>query len=249
MMMFINNKSIMLRFLIWLMIVTSPATAQTLPWDVFLDIFSTSVCDLINAENAELVVLRNTDQLMIVTGGDIILQDTFVDANGFVFFEGLPFGVIDFAEDGDGFRTLWWTSILGTVVHIDEFSGLPSASDLFPSDFFTVPCDAEPFWDGCLIDADCDDANICTFDTCNGGVCIYGNAIAACDDGDPCTAFDACIGGECIGTPISGCNGGVNDGGDTPIITINLCGTNAALSMMLTATALGLIGLHRRRSL
>ena len=60
---------------------------------------------------------------------------------------------------------------------------------------------------------------------------------------------DACIGGECIGTPIDGCNGGVNDGGDTPIITINLCGTNAALSMMLTFVALGLIGLHRRRSL
>lgn len=223
-------------------ITSSSAKAQTLPWDIFFDDVSPSVCDLVNAENAELVVLTVTGQLMLVTGDDIILQDTFVDINGFVFFEGVPFGIIDFAEDGDGFRTLWWTTLLGSVIHIDEFTAVPSVSNLIASDFIDTPCDASPFWDGCLENTDCDDNDVCTIDVCSGGICVYSAAIAACDDGDACTTFDACISGQCVGTPIADC-----DSANPPIISIDICGTGIAFSMILTFAGLSLMCLQRLR--
>ena len=125
----------------------STGLAQVVPWEVFGDTESNSVCDLINADNAKLVLLRQTGQLAVVTGRDVTLQDTFVDADGFVSFEGLPAGVIGFAVDDDGFRTLWWMTLTGRVVSVDGFTGQPAESDRFPSDFTNVPCDACPFWD------------------------------------------------------------------------------------------------------
>ena len=125
----------------------SHSVAQTVPWDVFEDGLSDSVCDVINAANAELVVLSATDELVIVTGEDVTLGGSFVDSDAFVWLYGEPAGLIEFAEDGDGFRTLWWTSLTGTVISIDGFTGEPTQTDLFPSDFFGVPCDACPLWD------------------------------------------------------------------------------------------------------
>ncbi len=136
----------------------SPGFAQILPWDTFVDdpLVSISVCDVVNAANAELVVRSDTGNLVIVSGVDVILQDTVVDLNGSVFLAGVdvfgvefrdPVGFIDFADDGDGFRTLWWTSLTGTVVNVDDFTGELTSTDLFPSDFIDVPCDACPFWD------------------------------------------------------------------------------------------------------
>jgi hypothetical protein len=125
----------------------SPAAAQDVPWDVFSDApLSSSVCDLVNAGNMELVVLSDTGELMIVSGSGVILEDTFVDASWSVFFEGEFVGIIGFAEDGDGFRTLWWTTLTGEVVDLDEFTFEPLLSGLFPSDFVDVPCDACDFW-------------------------------------------------------------------------------------------------------
>ena len=83
-----------------------PVQAQFIPWDTFIDDASDSICDVVNAGNAQLVVLNTTRQFVIVTGSDVTLVDTFVDTNGLVFFEGEPAGVIGFALDGDGFRTL-----------------------------------------------------------------------------------------------------------------------------------------------
>lgn len=241
--MYINKITILILSALMIVIITSSqANAQTLPWDVFFDDVSSSVCDLVNTDNAELVVLTLSGQLMLVTGDDIILQDTFVDLNGFVFFEGFPFGIIDFAEDGDGFRTLWWTTLLGSVIHIDEFTAVPSVSNTIVSDFIDVPCDASPFWDGCLVNADCDDNEVCTVDVCSGGVCVYSAAIAACDDGDACTTFDACINGVCVGTPIADC-----DSTNPPIISIDICGTGIALSMILTFAGLSMTRLQRLR--
>ncbi len=125
----------------------SSGFAQTRPWDVFQDDVSDSICDVVNAANAELVVLYDTGQLVIVTGADVILQDSLVDLNGDVFFEDEYAGSIGFAEDGDGFRTVWWMTLTGHVVSIDGFTGAPTESDRFPSEFFNVPCDACDFWD------------------------------------------------------------------------------------------------------
>lgn len=117
------------------------------PWDSFVDSFSNSVCSLVNAGNAELVVLRSTGQLVSVGGPDVILEETFVDAQGVVFFEEEPAGLLDFATDGDGFRTLWWFTLTGTVMEIDSLTGEPLGGDSFPDDFVDVPCDACEFWD------------------------------------------------------------------------------------------------------
>ncbi len=51
----------------------------------------------------------------------------------------------------------------------------------------------------CAADAECDDGNACTTDTCAPGGCVSAPAAGACDDGDPCTAVDTCTGGQCVG--------------------------------------------------
>lgn len=128
------------------------ARGQDVPWDVYEDALSDSVCDVVNAATAELVVLSATGQLVIVGSGgadvnDVTLADTFVDLQGCVFVDNEPFGFISFQEDGDGFRTVFWTSLVGTVVDVDPFTGFPEDTDLFPEDFIDVPCDACDFWD------------------------------------------------------------------------------------------------------
>lgn len=125
----------------------SPGVAQTFPWDVFQDPFSDSLCDVVNAANAELVVLSATGEFVIVTGEDVALEGTVVDLDGMVFLDGFPAGLIAFADDGDGFRTLWWTSLTGFVINVDDFTGEPTVSDQLPVDFVDVPCDACLFWD------------------------------------------------------------------------------------------------------
>jgi hypothetical protein len=112
-----------------------------------LDASSSSACDVINADNAQLVLLTATSQLSIVTQTDVTLQDTQVDADGFVTFEGNPAGAIGFAADGDGKRTVWWMSLTGAVVNVDDFTGEPTPTNKSPSDFVDVACDACQFWD------------------------------------------------------------------------------------------------------
>jgi hypothetical protein len=128
------------------------ASAQTKPWELFLDSASSSACDVINADNnAKLVLLTATNQLSIVTGTDVTLQDTQVDADGFVTFEGNPAGAIGFATDGDGKRTVWWMSLTGTVVNVNGFTGEPTQTNKLPSDFVDVACDACQFWDDATV--------------------------------------------------------------------------------------------------
>ncbi len=55
----------------------------------------------------------------------------------------------------------------------------------------------------CLIDADCDDANVCTDDSCNAGTCVNSFNYSTCDDADACTENDICTQGMCLGTVIN----------------------------------------------
>jgi len=128
-------------------VTASPAFAQLHPWINYPDFDSPSRCGVVNAGNAQLAVSSITRQLILVTGSDITLQDTFVDSDGFVFFEGEQFGLIGFAEDGDGFRTLWWLTLTGTLVEIDPLTAVPSATTDTPADFVDVSCDVCDFWD------------------------------------------------------------------------------------------------------
>lgn len=131
------------------LIAATSAAAQTAakPWQLLLDASSSSACDVINAANAQLVLLTATNQLSIVTQTDVTLQDTQVDADGFVTFEGNAAGAIGFATDGDGKRTVWWMSLTGTVVNVNGFTGQPTETNKSPSDFSNVACDACQFWD------------------------------------------------------------------------------------------------------
>ena len=245
----------------WLSMGQGLAKAQ--PWDLFIDSQSSSQCDLVNADNAQLVVLTDTGQLVIVTQADVTLVDTFVDLDGNVFFEGQQAGFIDFADDGDDFRTLWWTGLTGQVVVLDPFTSVPAAGNFFPEDFFDVPCDACPFWDDpsacsiivdCIVNADCADGDVCTNDACIAGVCVHISNLASCDDGLFCTLVDSCLDGVCVGfgdsCPFLECDEFENvcfDPGLPPVV-VNLCGSNMALTMSLTAIGLLSMRLVRRRS-
>jgi hypothetical protein len=114
---------------------------------LFLDFESNSTCDLVNASNTELAVLDETLELVVIDGLDVVLEGTFVDCDGTVLIDGVTSGFIGYAEDGDGFASLWWLSDFGTVLELDFVTFLPFDSGLFPSDFFDVPCDACYFWD------------------------------------------------------------------------------------------------------
>lgn len=235
-----------------------PTKAQ--PWDLFVDPVTGEACDLVNAANVELVVFSSTGELVIVTGVDIFLGDSFVDANGNVFFDGFPFGVIDFDEDGDGLPSLWWLTDFGTVVSIDLATFFPFDSGLFPDEFVAVPCDACPFWD---------DPNDCEFDTDGDGVpdefdeCpgtfpgeIVDDFGCSCEDLNDCDCFfDTDLDGVvdcddlCPNTPrnsdvdIDGCAVVIVQ---PPPIFIG-CGNFSALMMGLTFTGLCFLRFAGRR--
>jgi hypothetical protein len=57
--------------------------------------------------------------------------------------------------------------------------------------------------DDCTNDAQCNDGELCTIDTCEDGRCVH--RLIDCDDGDPCTK-DRCEGGQCFHSPIENCS-------------------------------------------
>ncbi|MGB0715001.1 MAG: S8 family serine peptidase, partial [Phycisphaerae bacterium] len=61
---------------------------------------------------------------------------------------------------------------------------------------------------GCSVNADCNDGNPCTNDTCVSGTCQFTNNSNSCDDGLFCTVTDVCSGGSCVGSG-SPCSGGL----------------------------------------
>ena len=124
-----------------------PAAAQVRIWDLFQDALSPSLCEVVNAGNAELVVIRATGQLAIVTGADVIIDGLLVDVNNDVTYFGQPVGGLSYETGGDGLRAVWWTSLTGRVVDVDGFTGEPSTTNLLPSDFVDAGCDACDFWD------------------------------------------------------------------------------------------------------
>ncbi|MBI3834087.1 MAG: hypothetical protein HY287_07130 [Planctomycetes bacterium] len=184
------------------------AAAQNLPWDVYADPQSDSVCDLVNTTNVQLVVLTDTGEFVIVSGTDVILSHLHVDANLNVTFDDLPFGLIDFAEDGDGFRTLWWLTFQGTVVDLDTLTLEPSDSGRLPSEFHDVGCDACSLYDdptACtsVLDEDADgvpdEADECPNTPADESVDDFGCSCSQVDeDGDGINDCDD----DCSGTPL-----------------------------------------------
>ena len=117
------------------------------PWDVFHDVSSASVCEVVNTSDGELVVLSDTGEFVVVTGVDRTLDGFFVDLAGSVFAGRTLVGYVGFAEGGDGLRTVWWLSDTGNVMGVNPLTGEPFDSELLPSDFIDAACDACPLWD------------------------------------------------------------------------------------------------------
>lgn len=133
-----------------LVLAGAPAVAQfndDVPWDVFEDTQSQSVCDVVNVDNHELVVWSDTGELIVVDGVDTFITGTFVDGIGDVYYYDDYFGYLTFDEDADGFRTLWWVGPNGYVVNINVSTGTLYETDWIPLDYGNVPCDACDFWD------------------------------------------------------------------------------------------------------
>ncbi|MCH8251330.1 MAG: hypothetical protein IID36_02640 [Planctomycetes bacterium] len=136
------------------------AVGQLLPWDLFTDSLTGVTCDVIHADNTELVLIRPDSGLApvlwVVRDVDFPVPETFVDADSNVFFFGQPAGFIAFAEDGDGFASLWWLDEFGNVLALDPLLLEPVPTNSRPQDFVAVECDACLFWDlaepGCVID-------------------------------------------------------------------------------------------------
>lgn len=127
-----------------------------IPGVVEFEDVSGSRCNLVNAENAQLVVIEAEGdfprQLALVTGEDQIIGDSFIDEDLSVFFGDTRFGAIRFVEDGDGLATLWWVDAIGNALAIDPITLIPEATDVNPTTRTDVQCDACFFWDNV---ADC----------------------------------------------------------------------------------------------
>lgn len=76
----------------------------------------------------------------------------------------------------------------------------------------------------------CEDDNLCTDNTCNpeNGECVFVDNTAPCDDGQFCTAGDACSLGACVGGTASGCDDGDACTVDTCDEETDSCGTSGS---------------------
>jgi hypothetical protein len=251
---------------------TVPVSAQV-PWDVFADPQSDSVCDVVNAANLEFVVITETGELAVVTEKDFVLpEDAGVDPDGVFFFGGIPIGEVAFAFDGDDFRTLWLLAPDDTVLELDPVTGEPIFTDLFPEDFVSVPCDAFELWDDDDFDG-VEDA----FDDCpetplgepvdDGGCACFEvdsdeDGLDDCDDecpfdpsdditGCPCEVFDEDDDGindcfdDCPGTP-PGEN--VDEDGCEGVVIVNpppvVVACGSFSTLALMSTLCGLLGMR-----
>lgn len=116
-------------------------------WTSYTDDLTGTECGVVNAWNAELVVLFESGNMVVVTGPDVIMEDLYVSAQSEVYYFDEPAGFLEFAEDGDGLPTLFWTTLSGTLVEIDTFTGEPSDSGMFPEERFDTGCDGCDFVD------------------------------------------------------------------------------------------------------
>jgi len=77
----------------------------------------------------------------------------------------------------------------------------------------------------------CDDANVCTTDSCNTATgCVFANNSNPCNDGSACTVGDQCAFGTCHAGTVVNCNDGnpcTNDSCDPATGCVNVNNTSA----------------------
>jgi len=90
---------------------------------------------------------------------------------------------------------------------------------------FSSTTGTEVFYYGdCILDADCDDGNVCTDDVCAAGRCEHAGNTASCDDGDFCNGVDVCLDGACSISAGNPCDDGVACTIDTCDEATDTCG-------------------------
>ena len=80
----------------------------------------------------------------------------------------------------------------------------------------------------CKVDADCTDDNVCTADSCAGGVCKHQNISGQCSTGIPCSAGDQCQDGKCVYIACDGSPPSDVDANDSEVASAD-GGTDASL--------------------
>ena len=120
---------------------SAASSVEGAAWWEFQDPESGIVCSLVHAANADLLVLQNTNQIMVAGPPNTILPDVTVDEYFNVYYVDDFVGSIAFAEDGDGDRALFWMTITGKLVEVGDFDVAPVASDLSPEDVPGAGCD------------------------------------------------------------------------------------------------------------
>ncbi|MCO6435755.1 MAG: thrombospondin type 3 repeat-containing protein [Phycisphaerae bacterium] len=186
----------------------------------------------------------------MVTGSDIILQDTEVLLSGEVLYLGQPAGTIAFATDGDGLRSLWWLSLDGRVIQVNTLSrpGEPTVTDTRPEDYRGVPCDACEFWDdqSVCVDFDSDDDGVPN-DEDNCPLTANANQRDGDDDGvgDVCDNCPQVPNNSQADIDRDGFGDACDAVDDRP--AIRLCGADIVVGMMMSVLGMGVLGLRRRR--
>ncbi len=123
-------------------------------WIIFEDFVSGAECGVIHTSNAEFVALFDSGNMVIVSGADVRFDSLVVTSEDQVLFNGQPFGLIEFLEDGDELPTVFWTTLVGTMVEVDTLTGEPFDSGELPSTRINTFCDACDLIDG---NPTCDD--------------------------------------------------------------------------------------------
>lgn len=178
---------------------TSPAMGQSRPWFLFEDNaqISDSQCEVFHAENASLVLINSTGEVVIVDGVDTVAANLGIDVDGNVVAgEGETFGFLAFADDADGFRSLFWVANNGVnLVSLDPLTLTPTVSDARPTDFANVVCDACDLWDQPL--AVCNRA--AEIDTQpSGGMFCIGNDVTLTVEASNVETYQWFVGGTAI---------------------------------------------------
>ena len=145
-------------------------------WIVFEDFVSGAECGVINTANAELISLFDDGTMIIVSGADTVITDLIVTSEDEVLYRNVntgvfePAGFIEFLDDGDDLPAVFWTTLVGTMVEIDTFTGEPFDSGLLPEERVNTGCDA------CEL---IDDSPLCDVDSGggNGGGNIPGDVL------------------------------------------------------------------------
>jgi hypothetical protein len=107
-------------------------------------------CDVINAQNVRLVIKDPDNTLILITGPDRELVNAVVDEENAIVIEGERRGFVQFANDAEGRRRVFWVAENNSLYRL-ESDGQAVATELFPEDV-AGDCDACPLWDN---EADC----------------------------------------------------------------------------------------------